>query len=294
MYVLGDQRWRYILNQVHTCGLSHPNAYHYSTQPHRLWNCPHFRSLAPPERLKVVVDNNLCHNCLRSSHKTEFCGKKSICAVDGCGQKHTMWIHCNTSDNVSGNASASDVSQGSTAESYSCSAESMLMPEVEVTVSNGNQYRKCFTLLDTGSSSSLCSNNLMQSLGVQGKPGQLHLSTLSSSIAVKSSVVDLTVSSESGEHINMDNVFVVDEIPVTSTSINVENFPHLQDISWLPSYDQNDVAVDLVSHWPGEPFAVRTMHGWCLNGKVPIERVTKGVISNFVSATTVDDDVSRL
>ena len=279
------------------------------TQPHRLWNCPHFRSLTPPERLTVVVDNNLCHNCLRSSHKTEFCGKKSICAVDGCGQKHTMWIHCNTSDNVSGNASASDVSQGSTAESYSCSAKSMLMPVVEVTVSNGNQYRKCFALLDTGSSSSFCSNNLMQSLGVQGKPGQLHLSTLSSSIAVKSSVVDLTVSSESGEHINMDNVFVVDKIPVTSTSISVENFPHLQDIGWLPSYDQNDVAVDLLIGQdnadallpieirrgkPGEPFAVRTMLGWCLNGKVPVERVTKGVISNFVSATTVNDDVSLL
>ena len=30
MYVLGDQSWRYILNQVHTCvGLSHLNAYHF-------------------------------------------------------------------------------------------------------------------------------------------------------------------------------------------------------------------------------------------------------------------------
>ena len=37
-----------------------------------------------------------------------------------------------------------------------------------------------------------------------------------------------------------------------------------------------------------------TMFGWCLNGQIPVNKVTRGVVSNFISARPVDDDVTRL
>ena len=62
-------------------------------QPHRLWNCPKFCALTLKDKLHVANSKKLCHNCLRSSHTAEQCGKKSVCSVVGCSQKHTMWIH---------------------------------------------------------------------------------------------------------------------------------------------------------------------------------------------------------
>ena len=60
---------------------------------HRLWHCPMFRMLKPSERLDVVNNHALCHNCFVKSHTTEICGKKSRCSVPECGEKHSMYIH---------------------------------------------------------------------------------------------------------------------------------------------------------------------------------------------------------
>ena len=49
--------------------------------------------MKPSERLDVVNNHVLCHNCFMRSHTTEICGKKSRCSVPGCGAKHSMFIH---------------------------------------------------------------------------------------------------------------------------------------------------------------------------------------------------------
>ena len=49
--------------------------------------------LKPSERLDVVNDHALCHNCFVRSHTTDICGKKSRCSVPECGEKHSMYIH---------------------------------------------------------------------------------------------------------------------------------------------------------------------------------------------------------
>ena len=60
---------------------------------HRLWHCDQFKSMSPHDRRKLVLNYKLCENCLRDSHATSICGKKSICMVPNCGLKHSQWIH---------------------------------------------------------------------------------------------------------------------------------------------------------------------------------------------------------
>jgi len=64
-------------------------------EEHHLFHCPKFKSMKPVERLKLVKDNRLCENCLRSNHVVSNCRKASVCSVPGCGQKHTKFIHVN-------------------------------------------------------------------------------------------------------------------------------------------------------------------------------------------------------
>ncbi|XP_038046729.1 uncharacterized protein LOC119720934 [Patiria miniata] len=80
------------------------------------------------------------------------------------------------------------------------------------------------------------------------------------------------------------------------------------DISPMPAYEHDGVIVDLLIGQdnaealvplevrrgsPEQPFAVRTLFGWCVNGRSPVGRVSRKVVSNFVSCLPIDD-VSKL
>ena len=123
--------------------------------PHRLWHCDRFKQMSPRVRLNVVTVHKLCHNCLLASHSTDNCGKRSVCGVQGCGRKHTMYIHCpDTAPDI-----ASPESKVSNASFYA--DKGTYMPIVQVIVNNSC---KAFALLDSGSSNSFCSQNLFTKL----------------------------------------------------------------------------------------------------------------------------------
>ncbi|KAJ8041448.1 hypothetical protein HOLleu_12262 [Holothuria leucospilota] len=126
-------------------------------QTHRLWHCVNFKRLSPKDRLDIVIKNNLCHNCLLSTHQTSKCGKKSVCSVKGCGKKHTMYIHIDDETNVS---------TGQTDITYMNDfvGKDVYMPVVVVTV---NDTERVLALLDPGSSNSFCSERLSRNLGIK-------------------------------------------------------------------------------------------------------------------------------
>ncbi|KAJ8050527.1 hypothetical protein HOLleu_03761 [Holothuria leucospilota] len=201
------------------------------SQVHRLWHCDQFKQMSPRERLDVVINHKLCHNCLLSSHKTDDCGKRSVCSVPGCGKKHTKNIHLN--DNVA-NVSSSDTSnnvQVSNASFYP--NKGTHMPLVQVLV---NDACKVYALLDSGSSNSFCSLALVRRLGLTGKSYEFSLRTLNKSGPQRSEAVGLSLSSESGETLEFSAVYVVDEIPVKSTRIETACYPHLDGLGPMPAY----------------------------------------------------------
>ncbi|XP_038071202.1 uncharacterized protein LOC119740069 [Patiria miniata] len=265
------------------------------TRPHRLWHCDKFKQMIPRERLNIVTVHKLCHNCLLASHTTDNCGKRSVCGVKGCGRKHTMYIHC--PDIAPPETKVSNVSYHEDKETH--------MPIVQVTV---NSSRKVLALLDSGSSNSFCSKGLVHSLGLQGRPLEFQLSTLNKSGVHQSKIVDLSIGSESGETMQMNGVCVVDSIPVKSTPVDVSLYAHFDGVGLIPAYDHDNMLVDLLIGQDnaealvplevrrgrsGQPFAVRTLFGWCVNGQSPVSRVSRKVVSNFVSCLPAED-VSKL
>ena len=80
-------------------------------------------------------------------------------------------------------------------------------------------------------------------------------------------------------------------------------------IHLLPAYQGDNVTVDLLIGQdnaealvplevrrgkPGEPYAIRTLFGWCISGQSPVKVPSRKVISNFISTSLIQDNVSRL
>lgn len=267
------------------------------SQPHRLWNCTEFKALNPRERYLLVVRHKLCHNCLQS-HETSSCSKRSVCGVPGCNMKHTKFIHGGDQDdsriNVENNVAVRSCKVGS----------GTCMPIVPVTV---NGHVKAFCLLDGGSTNSFCTRDLARSLGIQGESLEINLNTVDNSVNMKTEVVSLNIATENGS-LNMPGTFIIDHIPSACAQVDKSAYAHLQELDDLPAY-QGHVKIDLLIGQdnaealiplevrrgkPGDPFAVRTILGWSLNGKVNNSKVSRSVITNHVTLSGVEADVSKL
>ena len=251
--------------------------------PHRLWHCPDFKALRPRDRLALVNEHKLCHNCLLASHSTANCGKQSVCKV--CKSKHTMWIHVDDTTRVA-LASLREM-------------KDVFMPVVKVMVNNTHS---AIALLDSGSSSSFCSRTLAAKLGLRGTAYEYTLQTVNGVKAQKSELVNLSITSDNGNCLDMKSTCLVDSIPVKRPDNPdcLSDYSHLSDIQYaLVAYD-GDMTVDLLigqDHAEalvpidvrrgevGDPFAVLTLLGWSMFGQVSQSRVTSNVISSFVCAT---------
>lgn len=269
-------------------------------EDHRLWYCQSFKDLKPFDRLQVVRKHNLCENCLLSGHKAAFCRKPSVCSVEGCGKKHTKFVHVTPrfrpSDETSVKATVNVGQRGHGGE--------VCMPIVQVRV-NGKQ--EVCALLDTASSNTFCSRALANSLGLVGKKVSFQLNTLSHTFEHKTGQsinMELTTL-DSSRVLPVSNVFIVDHIPAGIPTDSVFKYPHLRDLPLvtgvegvhiLIGQDNSEALVPMAVRKgkSGEPFAVETLFGWVVNGPLSFGRVNHGVISNFVETLSIQEGLDRL
>lgn len=116
------------------------------------------------------------------------------------------------------------------------------MPVVEVMV---DETHRVFALLDTGSSTSFCSQRLVRSLGISGRQGSMRLKTMNKCSMKDYEVVSLTLSSSDGESLSMSEVYVVDQIPVQCAPLDISKCAHFSDIR-VPSacgVDEVDILI---------------------------------------------------
>lgn len=266
---------------------------------HRLWYCDTFKAMKPIERHKLVMDHKLCVNCLLSNHAVSDCRKNSVCSVPGCGRKHTKFIHIEDQRNMP-NASSTAVSASAS------SGENLHMPTIAVTVNN---QRTC-ALLDTGSSHSFCTRSLVDRLKLQtGRTLTYQLSTLSQPVQCQTtSLVNFSVMSQDQSAVlSMTNVYIVDKIPVNSYGAPFDCYSHLRglpivrnegEVEVLIGQDNSEalIPLDVRKGKPGEPFAVRTLLGWVLNGPVSAGTINERVVSHFVnlSPSVLENAVQKL
>ena len=267
-------------------------------EEHRLFACETFKSMKPRERLELVKLHQLCRNCLLNNHETSDCRKPSVCSVPGCGEKHTKFIHVNDScDNECDNSrDRSDglVNVNQVQTGVECHPiDGVFVPVVHVNV---NCKYRTSALLDNGSTSTFCTQRLVSALGLKGVPTNYALSTLdSSNCCKKSKVVNLKLSSLDGtKHLDLSNVYVVNEIPVKNPKINVKCFPHLRDLPIETGDSKIDILIgqdhaealvpfDVRHGQYREPYATLTLFGWSLNGRTTSRSIKEAHISHVIA-----------
>ena len=60
---------------------------------HTLFGCDSFKALKVDDRMKFAFEKRLCFNCLKPGHISSRCFLERTCPVDGCGRKHTKFLH---------------------------------------------------------------------------------------------------------------------------------------------------------------------------------------------------------
>ena len=301
----------------------------YCNNNHTLFGCEGFKRLKPEERLKFTHEKRLCDNCLIPGHIAVSCRRNTTCSVPGCGKKHTKFLHVPfkaTSDNTEKQAVAMKADTAKTASngfaemigSFSCNKNDtrgsrVALPIVAVRVrSKENKMVETYALLDSGSTNTFCSDYLIQQLGIHGKKSNLLLTTL------ESENKDTDTMLVSLEVTDMDDRNMI-ELPCVYTRpvlpINVENIPVQEDVDrWehlkgikLPSLEHKKVELLIGQDVPAvmapihmkkgrdgrEPYAVKTILGWALNG--PLEVTNRRKVSvNFIHGNSLlENQVER-
>ena len=176
------------------------------------------------ERLKFVYEKKLCVNCLQAGHFAYRCVRETTCSVAGCGRKHTRFLHQpkfrsdlvgrpdhNSSNKVKPESGVSDDKPRSFDEARCnrtgvgtglCKSGRIALPIVPVKVysSSGGNFVQTHALLDSGSTNTFCSMELIQMLGVQGRHEELSLTTLDKEKNTVDTVVVSLVVSDQAEH----------------------------------------------------------------------------------------------
>ena len=254
---------------------------------HRLYSCYKFRNMPFSERCAYVNSNNLCTLCLSKDHLLSECRSSYLCKVNNCGKKHSSSLHAYAVNQTPSTAHC--INSNDKSDVY--------MPTVPVVI---NGTFPTFALLDTGSSTTFCSRRLINQLKLQGANISFKLRTLNGSKNSCSEVVEFQMSSKDGiQCLYMNNVLVVDSIPVEYSSISdVSKYNHLKDLTFahesnadiLIGQDNSAALVPLeVRTGPvGAPFATRTLMGWSLNGCASESVPGHSVTSNFITTNLQD------
>lgn len=144
------------------------------------------------ERCDLAKQHRLCYNCLKPGHSSLKCKLERRCCFQGCGRKHTKFLHRVSTYNAGGQQAHTGESTASSAIAemrvvsghIHMRADSVrfALPIVPVMVYNPvNQLSMSmhtFALLDTGSTNSFCTDNRAYQLGLSGHEEMLSLNTL--------------------------------------------------------------------------------------------------------------------
>ena len=271
---------------------------------HRLMYCDKFKELDIKARLDIVKKNDLCENCLYGNHPTPVCKRPGRC--NDCGAKHHWLIHVHSADGGSGKAEVKAETKAESSYAGSKGNGGVAVPTVPVVV---NGTKEVQALLDTGSTTTFCSQRLVDELSIRGTQIQYKLNTVSASNEPKRcTVVSLNVASKDGNSsMHLNDVHVTEEIIVNVPSVNLHQYDHLQNIGdhrvgvdrvdLLIGQDHAEalIPLEVKKGGEGQPFAVKTMFGWSVNGPIGTNQsVSRRVVSQFMCSSELVSDLGKL
>lgn len=233
---------------------------------HILPRCNRFKSEPLEERLRFVRRKGLCYNCLFQGHVVNSCPKHSFYKVPGCQSKHSTFLHprIHTSDrrnfedgppvhtkeeeNGIKNSGADNAQErcvnatkiGSGVTGAGVITTGLPIVPVKVKCAGSSRVVTTYALLDAGSNTTFCTQELLKELGVKGKKTTVLLTTLQNEDnqidcdTIALNVFDL----EEDQMVAIPTVFSTSRLPVSKSSLplqtDIDKWDHLKGIN-LPN-----------------------------------------------------------
>ncbi|XP_076301924.1 uncharacterized protein LOC143220066 [Lasioglossum baleicum] len=275
--------------------------------------CPAFKSLTPPERRKVVIENNLCFNCL-SNHQVRDCKSSKRCQT--CVGKHHTALHIPHESPHSGdNFDASSSVSKPVTKTVNCTRMSQTLilatAIVGIEVCPGERIF-VRALIDPCSEVSLIGESIVQRFKLPRKPFNIPLEGVDSMRSRPRGRVNLTVSSRLDPTVSyaVDAVILPRlssyEPPITAGS---STWPHLNDLELADPEITSRQPIELLlgadiyaliireglrQGAAGSPVAQATTLGWIVTGSPGESNISPSNPRRIILHCSVDDDISTL
>ena len=246
---------------------------------HPLYACSKFKVLSHENKLSLLRNSKLCHNCLKPGHFAKTCKSSNYCKV--CQKPHHTLLHVEHREDAS--------SQNNPIQSHTASETNnitLLMTCHVLVHSPDGSSIAARAVLDSASSASFVSERLAQTLHL---PRSRRVSSVSgiAGLTCKSTLQDVTQFNVSplinpAKKFNVDAIVmprVTCDLPISP--VNNKRWGYISDLSLAdPSFNQPgridvllgvDVFVNTLMQGrrtgpPGCPVALQTEFGWVLAG----------------------------
>ena len=207
---------------------SHKRKCTFCSGKHFIAECTTLKAKQVDERCAFLKDNNLCFNCLIPYHSASKCHQDSKC--NKCEYKHHWLCHrenfqserrANDNDATEDQVNALMKDEADECDVSVNAAQStkprVCLPIVPVRFTVGSKIVIVHALLDTGSTTTLCKQSLIEELGVTGTDITYHLTTMKGKCEETHGVeVNLQVSAvDGGEALELRDVWSTPDLPIS-------------------------------------------------------------------------------
>ena len=257
---------------------------------HTLEHCKEIMKKDLKDRYEFLRSNNLCFGCLKANHRKIDCRNKAQC--NDCKRSHPSILHVDPKGEtekptspISATSSATYAHTG--AGDLSFLSQALPIVPVKLKHSDSNNFIETYAFLDTGSTSTFCSEDILKRLNVTGRKTKINLLTMGQESLVDSEVVSsLEICDLNGDNtVSLPPIYSQPSLPVSKKDIvtkkDLQRWQHLQDIP----LEHIDAEVGLliginvpramepwevVGSIDNSPFAVKTLLGWVINGPLDV------------------------
>jgi hypothetical protein len=251
-----------------------------SSEQHRIYKCPEFKSKTIDERRKLAETKSWCYRCLSTRHKAKRCRSRIICGVKGCLRRHNRLLHVdydilNQQQNpqqvtphqhaqqqpsqdkeqqqqqpgqAQQQANAAALSHARVENDELSGCEKLLAPILPVKLHGfSGRTADSFIQIDSATYATLMDRNLADELGLPGKETNISLKWTSGETKQRKAwLCSLEISGQSGKRYKVDNVYAVDNLELPKQSQNsqalAEEYPHLKGLK-IPSYENKSASI---------------------------------------------------
>ncbi|XP_057694568.1 uncharacterized protein LOC130917316 isoform X2 [Corythoichthys intestinalis] len=271
---------------------------------HTIHKCRKILEKSVEERVKFVQSEKLCFGCLKSGHNSKNCTSRSVC--DKCQKPHPTCLHqdrekrdkeqrpkndqvrsTSNQETVSEEQESTQVTSNRVVQQRSQGCTSSVIPVYVSTVDEPKNERLVYALLDTQSDTTFILKDTAETLNTKSEPVKLKISTMTSKTKIVSShkMKDLQVRGMNSEtRIKLPTTYTRNYIPANRshipTSKTAENWSHLKhlasemapkldcDVGLLIGYNcpQALLPLEVISGERDQPFALKSLLGWCIIG----------------------------